>query len=295
MGVYGATIGVAVAIGPLIGGALTDGLGWQSIFYLNVPIGAAALALTYLRLRESRDPARDPSRLGRRHDLQRRPLPARARALQDPLLLRRPAGGLRRLGLALRDVPPPNLYLQNYLGYSPFQTGLRYLLITVLAFLFSAGVGARIGRVPARLLLSAGLAMTGTGLLLMSGIKVRVGMDDAARRLSRRRRGHRRPGLRRRHAWKRTNAQRLSDRGTHELLAFQRRELNPPNAAWEPIDHLRRRAQCEPRLAAAPSTSQGDQTVGPQRALQFIQLAPAAHEASQQVGKIVRPRVAQQQ
>ena len=56
MGVYGATIGVAVAIGPLIGGALTDGLGWQSIFYLNVPIGAAALALTYLRLRESRDP-----------------------------------------------------------------------------------------------------------------------------------------------------------------------------------------------------------------------------------------------
>src|SRR6476661_2236082 len=41
MGVYGATIGVAVAIGPLIGGALTDGLGWQSIFYLNVPIGLA--------------------------------------------------------------------------------------------------------------------------------------------------------------------------------------------------------------------------------------------------------------
>ena len=187
------------------------------------------------------------------------------------------------------------LYLQNYLGYSPFQTGLRYLPITVLAFLFSAGVGALIGRVPARLLLSAGLAMTGTGLVLMSGIKVRVGMDDAARRLSRRRRGHRRPGLRRRHAWKRTNAQRLSDRGTHELLVFQRRELNPPNAAWEPIDHLRRRAQCEPRLAAAPSTSQGDQTVGPQRALQFIQLAPAAHEASQQIGKIVRPRVAQQQ
>jgi MFS family permease len=38
MGVYGATIGVAVAISPLVGGALVDGLGWESIFYLNVPI-----------------------------------------------------------------------------------------------------------------------------------------------------------------------------------------------------------------------------------------------------------------
>ena len=42
MGVYGATIGVAVAVGPLVGGALTRGLGWQSIFFLNVPIGIAA-------------------------------------------------------------------------------------------------------------------------------------------------------------------------------------------------------------------------------------------------------------
>src|SRR6266545_448164 len=56
MGIYGASIGVAVAVGPLVGGALTDGLGWQSIFYLNVPIGLAAIAITYLKLRESRDP-----------------------------------------------------------------------------------------------------------------------------------------------------------------------------------------------------------------------------------------------
>ncbi|HSI80535.1 MAG TPA: MFS transporter, partial [Solirubrobacterales bacterium] len=41
MGIYGATIGVAVAIGPLVGGALTDSLGWESIFYLNVPVGLA--------------------------------------------------------------------------------------------------------------------------------------------------------------------------------------------------------------------------------------------------------------
>src|SRR5215216_4641517 len=56
MGVYGATIGIAVAVGPLVGGALTEWLGWQSIFFLNVPIGIAAIAITYLRLRESSDP-----------------------------------------------------------------------------------------------------------------------------------------------------------------------------------------------------------------------------------------------
>jgi EmrB/QacA subfamily drug resistance transporter len=56
MGMYGATIGAAVAIGPLAGGALTDLLGWESIFYLNVPIGLAALAVSQLKLRESRDP-----------------------------------------------------------------------------------------------------------------------------------------------------------------------------------------------------------------------------------------------
>jgi len=54
-GVWGATTGAAVAIGPLVGGALTSGLGWPSIFYLNVPIGIATIAITLRRLPESRD------------------------------------------------------------------------------------------------------------------------------------------------------------------------------------------------------------------------------------------------
>ena len=56
MGIYGATIGIAVAIGPLVGGLLTDGFGWEWVFLINVPIGLAAVAITYWRLAESRDP-----------------------------------------------------------------------------------------------------------------------------------------------------------------------------------------------------------------------------------------------
>jgi EmrB/QacA subfamily drug resistance transporter len=53
---YGATIGLAVAVGPLVGGALTDTLGWASVFYLNIPIGIAAIAIGVFKLAESRDP-----------------------------------------------------------------------------------------------------------------------------------------------------------------------------------------------------------------------------------------------
>ncbi|HVD39203.1 MAG TPA: MFS transporter [Solirubrobacterales bacterium] len=45
-GVWGATVGGAVAVGPLIGGVVTESLGWEWIFFINVPIGIAAMALT---------------------------------------------------------------------------------------------------------------------------------------------------------------------------------------------------------------------------------------------------------
>jgi len=53
---YGASIGGAFAIGPLVGGVLTSSLGWSAIFFLNVPIGIACIALTFVGVRESRDP-----------------------------------------------------------------------------------------------------------------------------------------------------------------------------------------------------------------------------------------------
>jgi EmrB/QacA subfamily drug resistance transporter len=213
MGIYGATIGVAVAIGPLVGGALTESLGWESIFYLNVPIGLAAIAITYLKVRESRDP--DATRvdwpgvvtfsaalfalvlaLVRGNDegwgsTLIVSLLAGAGALlvaflvverrvAEPMLplelFKRPAfTGVQLAAFAVSSSIFAlflylTLYLQSYLGLSPFQAGLRYLPITVASFVAAPIAGALLSRVQARLMLSVGLAGTGVGLLLMSGI-----------------------------------------------------------------------------------------------------------------------------
>ena len=55
-GVFGAVTGGAVAVGPLIGGVITSGIGWEWIFFVNVPIGIVAVALTLTQVAESRDP-----------------------------------------------------------------------------------------------------------------------------------------------------------------------------------------------------------------------------------------------
>ena len=54
-GIWGATVGMAVAIGPLVGGALTTYVGWRWIFFVNVPIGIACVAGGMRELHESRD------------------------------------------------------------------------------------------------------------------------------------------------------------------------------------------------------------------------------------------------
>src|SRR4051812_28485152 len=178
MGLYGATIGVAVAIGPLVGGALTDGLGWESIFLLNVPIGAAAIAIRYLKLRETRDPHATridwPGvatfsgalfllvlALVRGNDegwgstLIVTLLAASAAMLVAFIAVERRVGepmlplGLFKIrsftGVQLAAFAVSGslfalflyltLYLQNFLGFSPIEAGLRYLPITVASFI----------------------------------------------------------------------------------------------------------------------------------------------------------------
>ncbi len=54
IGVFGSVSGLALALGPILGGALVDGLGWHFIFWINVPIVAAAIVATALFVPESR-------------------------------------------------------------------------------------------------------------------------------------------------------------------------------------------------------------------------------------------------
>lgn len=54
LGIWGAIFGVSMAAGPLLGGALVESVGWRSIFWVNVPVGVVALALTARFVPESR-------------------------------------------------------------------------------------------------------------------------------------------------------------------------------------------------------------------------------------------------
>lgn len=56
IGLWGGITGLGVATGPVVGGAIVQGLSWQWIFWLNVPVGLAVAALSRLRLVESRGP-----------------------------------------------------------------------------------------------------------------------------------------------------------------------------------------------------------------------------------------------
>jgi EmrB/QacA subfamily drug resistance transporter len=212
-GIWGAAIAASAAVGPLLGGVLTDSLGWSSIFFINVPVGVVVVVLTFLRLRESSDPE------GRRIDwigtvtftgalfllvlaliqgndkgwtsayilglfagavvLLLTFVIAQLRqrdAMFDMSLFRKPtfsgaaitafavAGAMFAMFLYLV------LYLQTLLGYSPLQTGLRFLPFTVISFFAAALTGRVSHRFPARAMLFVGLLLTGIGLLLLRNL-----------------------------------------------------------------------------------------------------------------------------
>src|SRR5438552_6769883 len=64
LGIWGGISGLAVAMGPLVGGAIVSGISWHWIFWLNVPIGLALVPFVLLRLEETRGPASKLDLLG---------------------------------------------------------------------------------------------------------------------------------------------------------------------------------------------------------------------------------------
>jgi EmrB/QacA subfamily drug resistance transporter len=213
LGVWGAITGAALAIGPLVGGLLVDGLGWRWVFLVNLPLG---LLLTWLTLR-SLPESRDPSARGL-------DLPGLAsfgaacflatfgliRGNEDgwtsaPVLGSLAAAGLLAIAFAAteRRTPTPMLdpallripaftgtaivafaqsvalyplflflavYLQQGLGYSPTETGVRLLPLTLVLFAVAPISGRLTGRVALRIPLVTGLALIAAALLLMRGL-----------------------------------------------------------------------------------------------------------------------------
>ena len=197
-GIWGATIGAAVAIGPLVGGALTSAAGWRWIFFVNLPIGAACVVFGARVLHESRDEEH-----GGFDFLGMATLSAGLFALVlvllrgndwgwssgrvvglfagavvflvaftlielrqeypmfDPRLFRVPAfAGAQITAFAISSAMFAQflfltLYLQNVLGLSPIQTGLRFLPLSVVSFFVAPLAATAVSVVPPR---QAGMA-----------------------------------------------------------------------------------------------------------------------------------------
>jgi EmrB/QacA subfamily drug resistance transporter len=212
-GVFGAVTGAAVAVGPVLGGLITSGIGWKWIFFVNVPIGIVAVFVTLSKVEESRDPNAtgvdwaglitfsaslfllvfalvqgNEKGWGSTEILSYLIASAvlivafvlvehlQSRPMLDLSLFRRPAfAGANIVAFCISAsffamFLYLTLYIQDVLGYSPLQAGLRFLPVTLLSFAVAPFAGKLSVRIPVRLLLGSGLVLAGVGLLAMTTV-----------------------------------------------------------------------------------------------------------------------------
>ncbi len=206
LGVWSGVSGVAVALGPLVGGAMVQAASWHWIFWINVPIGAALVPLAALRLVESHGPAKhlDLAGLGlgsaglfgivfgliRSQSLGWGSpqvivslaagvallvaFVVQERRAQAPML---PLEFFARRGFAVTNVVSLAMYfgmfgsifflsqfLQNVLGNSPLQAGVKLLVWTGAIMVVSPLAGFFSERYGSRLFMAAGLALQAIAL-----------------------------------------------------------------------------------------------------------------------------------
>ncbi len=200
IGIWGGVVGASMAVGPVLGGALTEGIGWRSVFWIAVPVGLAAMALTHRYVPESRAPrARRPDPVGQAlvltvlfattYAIIETPALGIVAALAlagliayeprrtDPLVELRFFRSVPFTGATLIAVSAfvafggflflTTIYLQTQRHLSPLETGVHLLpfaALVVLAAPISGRVTGRFGARPSLCL--GGLALTASGLLL---------------------------------------------------------------------------------------------------------------------------------
>ena len=216
MGTWAGVSALALAIGPVLGGFLTEHVSWRAIFYLNVPVAIGAVLATLFAVRESRDTS-----VGRDVDyagvavlttglsalilalvegnswgwgstevigllvVAALALPAfvwvenrvKAPMVQFDLLSDRNFLGAVVVALIITFAMMGvffflALYMQDILGYSPLEAGVRFLPSTLMIVIFAPLAGRLADRIGPRWLIVGGLVLVAASLFSFSGIAV---------------------------------------------------------------------------------------------------------------------------
>src|SRR4051794_10845005 len=219
IGTWAGVSGLALAIGPVVGGALTEYVSWRAIFFLNLPVAAGAVAVTLFAARNSRDETVDRS-------IDYPGIAALSVGLTGLILALIEGNswgwgsariitlfvlaGVGLIAFALiethRRVPMVDfsffrsrtflganlvavvisfamlaqfffmaLYMQNILGYTALQAGVRFLPSTLMIIIVAPIAGRLADRIGSKPLIMAGLSLLALSLFLQSHITVNSG------------------------------------------------------------------------------------------------------------------------